>query len=503
MIARALDLDRLADDEAIVDLFAGFGGASTGIEDALGRSPDVAINHDALALRNHEANHPRTLHLREDLFRVRPFIPRGYRRIGILWTSPDCTHHSIAKGGKPRETGRRLLAWVVVEWARETHPRVIFLENVPEFRSWGPLDAHGKPVPERKGETFREFVAALELAGYRVEHRVLNCADYGSKTGRRRLFLVARCDGRPIVWPEPTHGRERAEPYRIAAQCVDFSIPCPSIFTRARPLKPATERRIAEGIRRYVLGTARPFIVCTSHGQRVEPIDEPLRTTTTARGGERALVVPSLVRYQGERRTGETPRVADVGAPLPTQTTEPRFGLVAAFLARNFGGPNGNRNRGASLEEPLHTVTAVDHHSLAAVHLTKFYGSSTGAGLDEPMPTVTAQAEHVGLVAAFLARYHGTGGQWAGLDEPLTTVTTVDRLGLVTVSIEGEEYVLTDIGFRMLQPVELARAHGFDGQTLIGTKRDQVRLIGNSVPREPVAALVRANLGGAVAMAAA
>ena len=442
----------------VVDLFAGGGGASLGILQALGVAPAVAVNHDPAAIEMHAANHPGTLHLCEDVFKVAPFRPRR-RPIDLLWASPDCTHHSRAKGGKPRETGRRMLAWVVVEWARAVQPRVICLENVQEFRDWGPLDDHGHPIRERRGETFEAFVGALRLAGYRVEHTLLNAADFGAPTSRRRLFLVARCDGEAIRWPEPTHGPGRATPWRTAAECIDWSIPCPSIFERARPLAEATQRRVAEGIRRYVLTAARPFLVQTGYGER----------------------------------PGQAPRVLDLHAPLGTVVAGgAKHALVAAFLARHYGGMVGRE-----LDRPLATVTAVDHHSLVAAHLTKFYGtSSAGQPLDQPAPTITAGGEHAGLVAAFLTKYYGTGiGQ--AVDAPLGTMPTLDRFGLVTVHLDGEPYVITDIGLRMLQPRELARAQGFgDDYVLTGSKRDQVARIGNSVAPPVARAVVAAQFGG-------
>lgn len=489
-----------------VDLFAGGGGASEGIRQALGVAPVVAINHCQAAVLMHATNHPGTLHLCEDLFRVQPFRPRG-KPIDLLWASPDCTHHSRAKGGKPRETGRRLLAWVVVEWARAVSPRVICLENVPEFVSWGPLNEHGHPIPERAGETFREFVAALMLAGYRVEHRVLNAADHGAPTSRKRLFLVARCDGLPIGWPEPTHGPGRTLPWRTAAEVIDWSIPCPSIFERSRPLAEATQRRIAEGIRRYVLGQARPFLVRvdnTSDGRLrgVAGLDEPLRTVTTANG--HAFVAPTLIQTGYGEREGQAPRVLDLGAPLGAVVAGgQKHALVAAFLAKHYGGVVGQ-----PLDRTLGTVTGVDHHSVVAAHLTKFYGSAqAGQAIDEPAPTVTAGGGrgggHAGLVAAFLTKFYGTGGHQR-VDEPLHTVPTLDRFGLVTVAINGETYVLSDIGMRMLQPRELARAQGFDDSyVLTGTKREQVARIGNSVCPPVARAVVEAQFGPARAREAA
>ena len=246
----------------IVDLFAGGGGASKGIELALGRSPDIAVNHNPVAVAMHEANHPATLHYIQDVWTLQPTHATGGRPVGLLWGSPDCTHFSKAKGAAPRRDAKiRDLAWVLVKWARQVRPRVIIMENVEEFTTWGPLDAHGKIIDIQRGSTFRRFVRALQALGYRVQHRELRACDYGAPTIRKRLFLIARCDGLPIVWPRPTHGPGRAIPYRTAADIIDWSIPCPSIFDRKRPLAENTLKRIAAGIKRYVLDAAEPFIV--------------------------------------------------------------------------------------------------------------------------------------------------------------------------------------------------------------------------------------------------
>ena len=438
----------------VVDLFAGGGGASEGIRLALGIAPTVAVNHDPAAIEMHAANHPGTMHLCEDVFKVTPFRPNG-KPIDLLWASPDCTHHSRARGGKPRSTGRRLLAWVIVEWARSVHPRVIALENVQEFQDWGPLDEHDQPIPARKGETFREFVSALRITGYRVEWRVLNAADFGAPTSRRRLVLLARCDGEAIRWPEPSHGPGRAHPWRTAAEIIDWSLPCPSIFERTRPLAEATERRIAEGIRRYVLTAAKPFVIAIDHKSAgVQPVwsaSTPVSTIT--RENRHALVAPTLIQTGYGERAGQAPRVLD-------------------------------------LSRPLGTVTAVDHHSPVTAMLS---------------PSANAQLTNAPKVAAFLCKYYGTGGQHQGCGEPLHTVpTVVDRFGLVTVTIDGEAYVLADIGLRMLQPRELANAQGFGPEYILtGNKREQVARIGNSVCPPVAAAVVAAQFGREPFVAAA
>lgn len=478
---------------ASVDLFAGGGGASLGIQWATGHSPVAAVNHDEGAIAMHRRNHPDTLHFQDDVFEVSPYaaVSRAQGDVDLLWASPDCRHFSRAKGGKPRSKKIRGLAWVVVDWALALRPRMICMENVSEFQTWGPLDEFGHPIKARAGETFREFVGKLEALGYRVEWRVLNAADYGSPTLRRRLFLIGRRDGLPIVWPEPTHGPGRGEPYRTASECIDWSIPCPSIFARKKPLADATLRRIAHGVVRYVLNDPSPFIVNLTHGGRTEPISEPFRTITGANRGEKAIIAPYFIPRHGER-PGQEPRIRRADRPMPTVTaTANGATLVAAFLAKHYGGVVGH-----DLKRPIGTVTAQDHHSLVAAHLTKFYGScKDGVRVDAPAPTITGQGQHAGVVAAFLAAYYGTEKDGQSLAEPMRTITSRARFGLVTVEIEGVPHVITDIGMRMLTPRELARAQGFpDDYLLVGTKTAQIARIGNSVCPQVVEAIVGANV---------
>lgn len=541
--------------EIVVDLFAGGGGASTGIRAALGRDVDIAQNHDLLAMEVHEDNHPGCTHIPEDVWKTRPREVTGGRPVGLLWASPDCTHHSRAKGGKPREKGIRALADVVVVWAREVLPRVIMGENVREFLDWGPLyevgdvlpdgtvltEGHrlvGTPDPARKGEFFRAWVGKLRALGYVVEWRVLNAADYGAPTARHRLFIVARRDGLPIRWPEPSHGPGRAHPHRTAAECIDWSLPCPSIFERKRPLAEKTLWRVAEGIRRFVLENPRPFIVgvggragqtpptsvgaplgtattkadkalCmpsivkVNHGgmePRGEPIDAPLSTVTAQQRGH-ALVAPTLIQTGYGERKGQEARVLDLHQPIGTLVNGQKHALVAAFLAKHFGGVVGH-----GVTRPLGTVTATDHHSLAAATLVKLRGECNGADVLAPLPTITAEGTHIAEVRAFLTTYYGSGSVSQAVDRPMRTITSLARLGLVLVQGEhGPEYFqITDIGLRMLEPEELLAAQFgrfakvYD-LSAARSKRDKVRLIGNSVPPEVAEALVLANLGAGTA----
>lgn len=547
-------------DELVVDLFAGGGGASTGIEQAIGRHVDIAVNHDPAAVALHQANHPQTQHFVSDVFEVDPLVVTDGRPVGLLWASPDCKHFSKAKGGKPVSKKIRGLAWVVIKWAKLVRPRVICLENVEEFQTWGPLLADGMPCPDRKGKTFQRWVAQLRNLGYAVQWKELRACDFGAPTIRKRLFLVARCDGQPIVWPAPTHAQKPAKgsdlkPWRTAAECIDWSLPCPSIFERGhhvynkqsgqwefreRPLAEATMRRIAHGVRRYVLEAAQPFVVHIAHGdgkpggvQRwgtgAHDIGKPLPTLTAK--AEHCLAVPTLVQTGYGERPGQAPRVPGLDKPLGTAVDGQKHGLVAAFLAKHYGGVVGS-----DLRDGIGTVTSVDHHSLVAANIVKNYsgeptagrtdasleapaptvmaggakhslvtsslvklrGTSNSAATDAPLGTVSAQGFHHAEVRAFLIRYFGSD-QDPRLDGPLHTVTTKHRDAIVTV--HGEEYFIADIGMRMLQPRELYRAQGFpdsyvidrgaDGRAL--TKAEQVRMCGNSVCPPIAAALVRAN----------
>ncbi|HEV7455298.1 MAG TPA: DNA cytosine methyltransferase [Roseococcus sp.] len=461
----------IAPHEMIVDLFAGGGGASVGILRATGRHPDLAVNHDATAIAVHTANHPGTRHAQASVWKVEPREACAGRPVGLLWASPDCRHFSRASGGAARWPKIRTLPGVVITWASRVRPRIIVVENVAEMQGWGPLLENGQPCPARIGRSFKAWCGRLRGLGYTIEWRQLCAADFGAPTTRRRLFVVARCDGEPITWPQPTHSRRPSmfeAPWRTAAECIDWSIPCPSIFARGKELAEKTQARIAYGVRRFVLDAADPFIVqITQKGDaafRGQGLGDPLRTITCAKGGEFALLAPVLTGCGG--RAGQS----------PPKSAE-KHAVVAAFLAQHNTGVIGH-----SARRPVSTImTAGCHQQLVTATLTP------------------AEAEGAERVAAFLLRYNGTNiGQ--RLDAPLGTATTKERFALVTVA--GVPHVITDIGMRMLHWRELAAAQGLpddyrwigeDGAELGKTKI--IRLIGNSVSPPPAEALLRALLG--------
>ncbi len=484
----------------IVDNFAGGGGASVGIEAAMGRVVDIAINHDAEALAMHEANHPGTRHYREDIWHVDPREVCAGQAVDLAWFSPDCTHFSKAKGKTPVKKDIRALAWIVLKWAAAVRPAVICLENVEEFMQWGPV-RRGRPVKSKKGLTFFRWVEQLRDLGYEVDWRELSAHHYGTPTSRKRLVVVARCDGLPIRWPKGTHGPDLI-PYRTAAEIIDWSIPCHSIFMSKeearklrikRPLADRTMARIARGIQRFVIDHPDPFIIKVNHGydaMRGQPIDEPLRTVTGKNGF--GLVVPHVSRQFG-KGTGHDARE-------PLAAVMPKGGgksaLVAAFLAQHNGGMTG---RGAA--KPLSTITGRGTQQAVVSSLLKFKGTCRdGHDLREPVPTILAGGTHLAEVRAFLIKYYRDGGQRQDCRDPIHTLTAKARLGLVTVS--GVDYEIVDIGMRMLTPRELFRAQGFPPDYIIDpdfngrpmTKTAQTRNCGNSVPPPMAEAVVAAQL---------
>ena len=446
--------------ELIVDNFAGGGGASTGIELATGYSVDIAINHDPEAIKMHKANHPNTKHYCEDVWQVDPVKACNGHPVGLAWFSPDCKHFSKAKGGKPKDKFIRGLAWVACRWAGLVRPRVIMLENVEEFKTWGPLNRGHHPIKAKQGKTFEKFVSQLTELGYEVQFRELVAADYGAPTMRKRFFLIARCDGKPIVWPEPTHAPADSEavkagllkPYVGAYTQLDFSLPCPSIFDTSeeikekygiravRPLAPKTMERIARGLKKFVIESNDPFVI------QNENMDMQAQT---------------IIQYHSETSKDKV--------------------------------------RGQTIEDPIMTVDGSNRYGLVTSFLSKFYKTGIGQDEREPLHTVTTSAGHFGEVRAFMIKYYGDAtGQ--DIKNPLDTVTTKDRFGLVT--IKGVDYQIVDIGLRMLEPRELYGCQGFPDDYIIDhdytgktyPRSEQVRRCGNAVCPPIPAALVRANL---------
>lgn len=543
--------------ELIVDNFAGGGGASTGIELATGYSVDIAINHDPEAIKMHKANHPNTKHYCENVWTVDPVKACGGHPVALAWFSPDCKHFSKAKGGKPKDKNIRGLAWVACRWAGLVRPRVIMLENVEEFKTWGPLNRGHHPIKAKQGETFQKFVQQLTDLGYEVQFRELIAADYGAPTMRKRFFMIARCDGKPIVWPEPTHGPADSEkvkagllkPYVGAYTQIDFSRPCPSIFDTSeeikekygiravRPLAPKTMERIARGLKKFVLENPEPFIIPIGYGERkgqaprVHDIEKPLPTivgsgkhylcepymvqigqtgftadrskdvreplTTIVSKNEHCLIEPKLAPYMGTNTTNHPGGSCE--DPIHTITTGNQQCLISPTLIQYHSETSKDEVRGQTIEDPIMTVDGSNRYGLVTSFLSKFYKSGIGQDEREPLHTITTSAGHFGEVRAFLIKYYGDAtGQ--DIEKPLDTVTTKDRFGLVT--IEGVDYQIVDIGLRMLEPRELYGCQGFPDDYIIDhdytgkiyPRSEQVRRCGNAVCPPIPAALVRANL---------
>ncbi len=497
--------------ELIVDNFAGGGGASTGIEMATGYSVDIAINHDPKAIQMHKTNHPRTKHYCEDVWQVDPIAACKGNPVGLAWFSPDCKHFSKAKGGKPKDKNIRGLAWVACRWAGLVRPRVIMLENVEEFRTWGPLNRRHHPIKNKQGKTFERFVKQLEELGYEVQFKELVAADYGAPTMRKRFFMIARCDGKSIVWPEPTHAPADSEevkagllkPYVGAYTQLDFSLPCPSIFDTSeeikekygiravRPLAPKTMERIARGLKKFVLDNPEPFIIQCKFNNDAQDIKKPLGTITTI--GSHLLVEPYL-SVNRENHFG-----SDMREPIHTITSNNQHMLMTPTLIQYHSETAQGEVRGQTIKEPIMTVDGSNRYGLVTSFLSKFYKTCVGQDERDPLHTVTTSAGHFGEVRAFLIKYYGDAtGQ--DIEQPLDTVTTKDRFGLVT--IEGVDYQIVDIGLRMLEPRELYGCQGFPDDYIIDhdytgkiyPRTEQVRRCGNAVCPPIPAALVRANL---------
>jgi len=442
-------------DELIIDNFAGGGGTSTGLEQAFGRPVDIAINHDPEALAMHAVNHPHTKHLCESVWDVDPIKVTNNQPVGLVWLSPDCKHFSKAKGGKPVEKKIRGLAWVTLRWAAKCKPRVIMLENVEEFKTWGPLiiDAEGsaRPDPAKKGKTFQSFVRQLEGHGYQVGYNEMRACDYGTPTIRKRFFLVARRDGRKIVWPKPTHGNPKTpavqagqlQPWRTAAECIDWDLECPSIFERSKPLAEATLRRIAKGIMRYVVNAAEPFIVNTANskttgrGPNVWSGDEPVRTITSAPGF--SVVTPTLVQVGYGEREGQAPRALNIEKPLGTVVGgAAKHALASAFLSPYYSDKTEADARGSLPDEPVKTIPTEKRHALVTAFLSEHANASNQRVMpaEEPLRTICAQVKggHFSMVSAFLAK-HYTGVVGSDLEDPIGTVTSADHHSLVTSNL--------------------------------------------------------------------
>ena len=428
----------------IIDAFAGGGGASVGIEMALGRPVDIAVNHDPAAILMHKTNHPNTLHLTEDIFKVDLQKYVGNRHVDLMWASPDCTSHSKAKGGQPRKQNLRILPWAVFKHAKKILPDVIIMENVEEIQQWGPLGEDGRPIKEQVGEDYRKFITAMTSLGYMFECRELVAADYGAPTTRKRWYAIFRRDGRDIVWPNPMYSKypeiTGLSPWKQCGDYIDWSDLGTSIFDRKKPLAEATQKRIANGIRKYIIDTPEPYIV----------------------DDDRAVAF--MIQYHGEQKDGDS--------------------------------------RGQVLTEPIKTIDTSNRYGLVTAFITKFYKTGVGQGCDEPLHTITTSPGHFGLISAFLVKYYGTGcGQ--ELKEPLATITTKDRFGLVNVllDIKGEKYIISDIFLRMLKPEELKVMQGFPKDYIIDRDylwrkyptAEQVKRIGNSVVPIMAKELVKAN----------
>lgn len=534
-------------EEIIVDNFAGGGGASTGMELATGRPVTIAINHDPAAILMHKTNHPYTHHLQASVWDVDPVEVCAGRPVGLAWFSPDCKHFSKAKGAALVDRNIRGLAWIVLRWAGTVRPRVIILENVEEFTTWGPV-RKGKPVRSRAGETFRQWKRQLAALGYEIDHRELVAANYGAPTTRRRFVLVARCDGRPIVWPKPTHSRDGAgglKRWRSAAEIVDWTVPMYSIFaTRqeikdrygvnvVRPLADNTLQRVIRGVDKFTIRSGKPFLIQAKFKNQAQDIDRPL-TTVTAVGaheliepilapitfpntansigapanepvhtitsaGNQILSVANLIQYHTEQT--ENVRANGLGEPLPTVDASNRYGLVAANLVEYYG--NGNP---LSLREPIRTVTSHDREALTAAHVVEFKGQDMGQNVDRPLRTITASAGEFAVAGVTVRKFARDINvlHWPEIRALLNRYCGYHLAEdeIILLEIRGRLWFMADITLRMLIPAELYRAMGFPADYIIDRdytgrpypKTQQVARCGNAVCPQMAAAVVRANL---------
>lgn len=503
----------------IIDNFAGGGGASEGIEQAMGRPVDIAINHDPGAIAMHKVNHPHTKHYCESVWDVDPIRACEGKPVDLAWFSPDCTHFSKAKGGKPRDKNIRGLAWVAVKWAMQVRPTVIILENVEEFKTWGPLGDDNQPDKNKTGETFNSFVEQLKIIGYNVEFRELIAADYGAPTKRKRFFMVSRCDGLPISWPAKSHGPRNSKevamgilkPYNPVSEVLDFSKPCPSIFDTSeqikekyglravRPLAENTMTRIARGLQKFVIDNDDPFIVQVNYSganwHYCNDISNPLQTVTGKHGF--GVVTPYIAQIG---HTGFTQdRSKGMDDPLTTIVSKNEHMVISPLLAQYHTETAENEVRGQSIEDPIMTIDGSPRYALISSHIIQMNNNMIGTDVKDPVNTIVAGPGHMGEVRAFLIKYYGQGiGQ--DIKEPCGTVVSHDRFGLVIV--KGIEYQIIDIGMRMMEPRELFSANGFPSDYIIDydadgnkiTKTEQVRRCGNAVPPIFAKELVMANV---------
>ncbi len=515
-------------DGLIIDCFAGGGGASVGIEMALGRQVDIAVNHDPDAILMHKTNHPDTLHLTEDIFKVDLQKYVKGRHVSLMWASPDCTSHSKAKGGKPRKQGLRILPWAVYKHAKVIIPDVIIMENVEEIQQWGPLDDAGHPITGRKGEDYKKFITAMKSLGYIFDSRELVAADYGAPTTRKRWYAVFRRDGRDIVWPEPTHSKGGAnglEPWEPIYKHLDLQDFGRSVFGRKKPLAENTMKRIARGLKKFVFNCTEPFIIKVTHkyGQfRGHSLNEPLRTITSK--NDTALVSPVISPYMFRNNTGAPGSSAK--EPMLTITAGGHHGIISQLLIQYHSETTANGVRGQQATEPIQTIDTSNRYGLVMSYMTKFYKSGTGQDLQEPIHTITTSPGHFGTVSVlaveckelqeagideetaqkctwvsqFIMEYYGCGtGQ--SLKDALHTIVTRDRFALITVL--WNEYVILDIFLRMLKPEELKLGQGFPEDYIIDRDYNgnrypvskQVARIGNSVVPVMAKKLVEVNRG--------